>query len=56
LSEDDVKSAKPLEFVLRQFDIEVAQNILGGDRNFTLVSSVVVSDAADRGSSTALGI
>ena len=43
LSEDDVKSAKSLDHVLRQFDIEVAQATLGGERNFTLVSQPFVS-------------
>jgi hypothetical protein len=37
LTEEDVKSARSLGEVLRQFDIEVAQGTLGGDRNFTLV-------------------
>jgi hypothetical protein len=37
LTEEDVKSARSLGEVLRQFDVEVAQGTLGGDRNFTLV-------------------
>jgi hypothetical protein len=41
LTEDDVKAGKPLADVLRQFDTDVVQQALGGDRNFTLVSCLL---------------
>jgi hypothetical protein len=37
LTDDAVKSARPLAEVLRQFDLDVAQATLGGEGNFTLV-------------------